>query len=428
MKNQGNKKRSGVKKANTYKRSSNNYQGNYYNNDMNYINRESNNLKNSQNKLLNSRTQKKNSMKYSPNKDIYEYITRDNQPNFKKGEGFNEIPFVNSDINPYSQNYMYIPQERSNINRNNINYKKSSSFNPYDNFSNYGNINDFSNLNPPINEERKKKKKKENYIDYIHNNNNNNNKISNNKNLNISNKYSNINSNNRHNNINIEDNFNNNRLNAIENNIIMQPQRQNNYQRSSSHQIMNNTNDDFFGDFFRDCGVDFDPFSQQKSSFNNNFNNNNIQIRNSNQRNSFEFSIDPFFDDFNFFYIGNPFTRRHFNDNFSSNFRSHNLFEQIIEMLQRNMELAEKKKHPKTSKDALKKLKKFSMSKKFCKTNEKGQLEFPNCCICLSEINTGEQTVLLPCGHLFHWNCCFTWLNKNNTCPICRFELPPEIE
>ena len=208
----------------------------------------------------------------------------------------------------------------------------------------------------------------------------------------------------------------------------MQPQRQNNYQRSSSHQIMNNTNDDFFGDFFRDCGVDFDPFSQQKSSFNNNFNNNNIQIRNSNQRNSFEFSIDPFFDDFNFFYIGNPFTRRHFNDNFSSNFRSHNLFEQIIEMLQRNMELAEKKKHPKTSKDALKKLKKFSMSKKFCKTNEKGQLEFPNCCICLSEINTGEQTVLLPCGHLFHWNCCFTWLNKNNTCPICRFELPPEIE
>ena len=123
MKNQGNKKRSGVKKANTYKRSSNNYQGNYYNNDMNYINRESNNLKNSQNKLLNSRTQKKNSMKYTPNKDIYEYITRDNQPNFKKGEGFNEIPFVNSDINPYSQNYMNIPQERSNINRNNINYK-----------------------------------------------------------------------------------------------------------------------------------------------------------------------------------------------------------------------------------------------------------------------------------------------------------------
>ena len=424
MKGQGNKKRSNVKKSNTYKQSStNNYQGKNYNHDMNYINRASNNVKHSQNEMLNSRTQKKNSMKYQnniPNKDIYEYITRDNQPHFKMGEGFNDIPFVNSNINPYSQNYMNIPQQRININNNNLNYKKSSSFNPYDN---YDSLNDFTNINPNINEERRKKKKKDNYIDYFNDNN-----ISKNQNLKINNKYSNINSNNINNNFNIENNFNNNRLNAIENNIINQPQRQHNYQRSTSHQIMNNTNDNFFGDFFRDCGVDFDPFSNQKSSFNNNYNNNNIQIRNSNQRNPFEFSIDPFFDDFNFFYNSNPFTRRHFNDNFSSNFRSHNLFEQIIEMLQRNMELAEKKKHPKTSKDALKKLKKFSMSKKFCKTNEKGQLEFPNCCICLSEINTGEQTVLLPCGHLFHWNCCFTWLNKNNTCPICRFELPPEIE
>ena len=424
MKGQGNKKRSNVKKSNTYKQSStNNYQGKNYNHDMNYINRASNNVKHSQNEMLNSRTQKKNSMKYQnniPNKDIYEYITRDNQPHFKMGEGFNDIPFVNSNINPYSQNYMNIPQQRININNNNLNYKKSSSFNPYDN---YDSLNDFTNINPNINEERRKKKKKDNYIDYFNDNN-----ISKNQNLKINNKYSNINSNNINNNFNIENNFNNNRLNAIENNVINQPQRQHNYQRSTSHQIMNNTNDNFFGDFFRDCGVDFDPFSNQKSSFNNNYNNNNIQIRNSNQRNPFEFSIDPFFDDFNFFYNSNPFTRRHFNDNFSSNFRSHNLFEQIIEMLQRNMELAEKKKHPKTSKDALKKLKKFSMSKKFCKTNEKGQLEFPNCCICLSEINTGEQTVLLPCGHLFHWNCCFTWLNKNNTCPICRFELPPEIE
>ena len=424
MKGQGNKKRSNVKKSNTYKQSStNNYQGKNYNHDMNYINRASNNVKHSQNEMLNSRTQKKNSMKYQnniPNKDIYEYITRDNQPHFKIGEGFNDIPFVNSNINPYSQNYMNIPQQRININNNNLNYKKSSSFNPYDN---YDSLNDFTNINPNINEERRKKKKKDNYIDYFNDNN-----ISKNQNLKINNKYSNINSNNINNNFNIENNFNNNRLNAIENNIINQPQRQHNYQRSTSHQIMNNTNDNFFGDFFRDCGVDFDPFSNQKSSFNNNYNNNNIQIRNSNQRNPFEFSIDPFFDDFNFFYNSNPFTRRHFNDNFSSNFRSHNLFEQIIEMLQRNMELAEKKKHPKTSKDALKKLKKFSMSKKFCKKNDKGQLEFPNCCICLSEINSGEETVLLPCGHLFHWNCCFTWLNKNNTCPICRFELPPEIE
>ena len=39
------------------------------------------------------------------------------------------------------------------------------------------------------------------------------------------------------------------------------------------------------------------------------------------------------------------------------------------------------------------------------------------------EIQKGENTVLLPCGHMFHWKCCLTWLKKNNTCPMCRFEI-----
>ena len=49
--------------------------------------------------------------------------------------------------------------------------------------------------------------------------------------------------------------------------------------------------------------------------------------------------------------------------------------------------------------------------------------ELPNCCICLSEIAKGQETVLLPCGHMFHWKCCLNWLKKNNTCPMCRFEI-----
>ncbi|MBR6858760.1 MAG: hypothetical protein IKM89_05055 [Bacteroidales bacterium] len=37
----------------------------------------------------------------------------------------------------------------------------------------------------------------------------------------------------------------------------------------------------------------------------------------------------------------------------------------------------------------------------------------------MEEIEIGKEAVLLPCGHIFHSNCCLTWLRKSNTCPIC---------
>ena len=73
--------------------------------------------------------------------------------------------------------------------------------------------------------------------------------------------------------------------------------------------------------------------------------------------------------------------------------------------------------------DILSKLKKFKLTKKYCKKDKKGKLELPSCCICLNDIELKEETVLLPCGHMFHWNCCLSWLKQNNTCPMCRFVL-----
>ena len=66
------------------------------------------------------------------------------------------------------------------------------------------------------------------------------------------------------------------------------------------------------------------------------------------------------------------------------------------------------------------------MIEKYCKKDEKGNLEYPNCCICINDIKKGEKTVMIPCGHLLHWKCGLLWLRKNNTCPVCRFELPGE--
>jgi hypothetical protein len=51
------------------------------------------------------------------------------------------------------------------------------------------------------------------------------------------------------------------------------------------------------------------------------------------------------------------------------------------------------------------------------------------CVLCLSEIKNNEEYIQLPCEHYFHNkndNCCGIkeWLKKNNTCPICRLEIP----
>ena len=113
-----------------------------------------------------------------------------------------------------------------------------------------------------------------------------------------------------------------------------------------------------------------------------------------------------------------------FRDNFSSNFRSNfrgNFLNEIIRIIERNMEEAARKAHPPASETALKKLKRFPLTDKYCKKDKNGKIELPSCCICLSDIEKNEETVLLPCGHMFHWNCCLNWLKGNNTCPMCRF-------
>jgi len=46
-----------------------------------------------------------------------------------------------------------------------------------------------------------------------------------------------------------------------------------------------------------------------------------------------------------------------------------------------------------------------------------------NCVICLEDFINGDEALFLPCIHLFHKACIKNWLEKNNTCPICKFEL-----
>jgi len=43
------------------------------------------------------------------------------------------------------------------------------------------------------------------------------------------------------------------------------------------------------------------------------------------------------------------------------------------------------------------------------------------CSICLENYRTGQRVGLLSCGHVFHKDCIYKWLNNyQKTCPLCR--------
>lgn len=50
-------------------------------------------------------------------------------------------------------------------------------------------------------------------------------------------------------------------------------------------------------------------------------------------------------------------------------------------------------------------------------------LQDKTCWICLKEFSDGMELAKTACSHVFHGNCVFRWLFRDNSCPICRFLL-----
>ncbi|XP_064594348.1 E3 ubiquitin-protein ligase RNF181-like [Liolophura sinensis] len=53
------------------------------------------------------------------------------------------------------------------------------------------------------------------------------------------------------------------------------------------------------------------------------------------------------------------------------------------------------------------------------------------CPVCLGLLDEGDEAREMPCKHLFHTTCILPWLERVNSCPVCRQELPtddPEYE
>lgn len=113
-----------------------------------------------------------------------------------------------------------------------------------------------------------------------------------------------------------------------------------------------------------------------------------------------------------------------FSDNFASNFTSNFDDPNLRLVFMRSMNDTGPSGAPPASKEAIKNLKYFKMTEEYCKKDEKGNLEYPSCSICLMEVEKEQETVLVPCGHMFHTPCLLKWLELHNSCPVCRYELP----
>ena len=121
--------------------------------------------------------------------------------------------------------------------------------------------------------------------------------------------------------------------------------------------------------------------------------------------------------------VGDIFNQEMFMQNFNSNFRSSDIFQDIIN---HTFAAAQEPSVNPTSKAARKKLASVKISKVHCKKGKDGKMEEPSCTICICEIPLGQKGMVLPCGHIFHPDCINPWLDEHNTCPTCRHELPSE--
>jgi len=74
-------------------------------------------------------------------------------------------------------------------------------------------------------------------------------------------------------------------------------------------------------------------------------------------------------------------------------------------------------KSPPTHPDTFEKLPRIILSESHV------ELMKTECSVCKCDFEMSEETIQLPCEHLFHSDCISQWLNQASTCPVCRLQL-----
>ena len=68
----------------------------------------------------------------------------------------------------------------------------------------------------------------------------------------------------------------------------------------------------------------------------------------------------------------------------------------------------------------------YAEAKRRIETLERFESDKPiECPICKEEFTEGSKT---HCGHVFHNECIVKWYSENDTCPMCRSNIPEEDE
>ena len=106
-------------------------------------------------------------------------------------------------------------------------------------------------------------------------------------------------------------------------------------------------------------------------------------------------------------------------------FRYLNLSERVRNLLQRIDEIGS---HLNSLKKGLDKNILDNMEISKIKDVDKLDADKKKCTICLEDYVNGDNSIALPCIHIFHANCIKTWLKENNSCPICKNEIKYENE
>jgi len=57
------------------------------------------------------------------------------------------------------------------------------------------------------------------------------------------------------------------------------------------------------------------------------------------------------------------------------------------------------------------------------KDKDKDKEEDDFCSICLEEYQGNDKISTLDCTHFYHTDCITMWINKDNSCPLCRAEV-----